>query len=122
MNVSAVTPQLRTTDLEASIDFYVNKIGFELAFRYEDFYAGIQAGAHVFHLKLVDSPDPSIGFVRDGEHVHLIFTVDDVEAKAAELAKRIVALHKAPENTAWGTRDFYVLDNQGHTLCFSQPL
>ena len=41
MSVKQVIPQIRTTDMEESIDFYVNKLGFELDFRYQDFYAGI---------------------------------------------------------------------------------
>ncbi len=56
MRIRALIPQLRTTDLEASIAFYTQVLGLELAFRYEDFYAGIRAGAQVFHLKRVDAP------------------------------------------------------------------
>ncbi|XOV86824.1 MAG: VOC family protein [Pseudomonadota bacterium] len=25
------------------------------------------------------------------------------------------------QNTAWGTREFYIRDPDGHTLCFSAP-
>ena len=38
--ISGVIPQLRTTDLRSSIDFYTTKLGFQLEFQYEDFYAG----------------------------------------------------------------------------------
>ena len=67
MNVSNTVTQLRTTNLEKSIAFYTTVMGFSLEFRFEDFYAGIRAGNQVFHLKLVDDPDPSIEFVRAGD-------------------------------------------------------
>jgi catechol 2,3-dioxygenase-like lactoylglutathione lyase family enzyme len=122
MGVTAVSTQLRTTDLDASIAFYVEKLGFELAFRYQDFYAGIKAGPDAFHLKLVDRRDPSIDAVAQGGDLHLYFAVDDVEARAAALTRNGVTIHKPLADTPWGTRDFYVLDDQGHTLCFSQAL
>ncbi len=41
MRVTSLAFQLRTTDLEAAIDFYVDCLGGALAFRYEDLYAGV---------------------------------------------------------------------------------
>jgi len=70
MAISGVIPQLRTIDLKSSIAFYTTKLGLQLEFQHQDFYAGIRAGSQVFHLKLVDEKDPSIRFVEDGEHFH----------------------------------------------------
>jgi catechol 2,3-dioxygenase-like lactoylglutathione lyase family enzyme len=83
MPISAAIPQLRTTDLAASIHFYTTKLGLQLEFRHQDFYAGIRAGNQVFHLKLVDETDPSIAFVEEGEHFHLYLETDDIAATAA---------------------------------------
>jgi catechol 2,3-dioxygenase-like lactoylglutathione lyase family enzyme len=80
MRVSRVIAQLRTTDLEGSIGFYTTKLGFTLAFQYEDFYAGIRAGSQLFHLKLADEKDPSIEFVDRGEHFHLYLETNDAVA------------------------------------------
>src|SRR5437763_103415 len=71
MDISSVVAQLRTTDLAASIRFYTALPGFTLAFQHEDFYAGIRAGTHLFHLKLVDAKDPSIDVVARDDHLHL---------------------------------------------------
>lgn len=57
--ISGITPQLRTTDLDATIRFYVEKVGLTLGFRYSDFYAGLRAGDQSLHLKLVCDTDPS---------------------------------------------------------------
>ncbi len=114
------TLQLRTTNLQESIEFYVDLLGFELDFRFEDFYAGIKIGDSNLHLKLVDHPDPSIPFVRDGGHLHLFISVDDVDAEAARLSKLGVEPFLGPSDTRWGAREFYITDNQGHVLAYSQ--
>jgi catechol 2,3-dioxygenase-like lactoylglutathione lyase family enzyme len=122
MKVTDLTPQLRTTDLEASIRFYTEKLGFELAFRFRDFYAGIRAGSRLFHLKLVDERDPSVATVRDGEHVHLFFEVDGVADAAAELERKGVRLRRGVHETDWGALEIIVEDDQGHTLVLYENL
>src|SRR6185295_2265946 len=118
MPISGVIPQLRTTDLAESIRFYTIKVGLKLEFQYQDFYAGIRVGNQVFHLKLVDEKDPSIEFVEKGEHFHLYLETTDVAATAATLKRNGVRLVKDLHETPWGTREFVIKDNQGHTLYF----
>jgi catechol 2,3-dioxygenase-like lactoylglutathione lyase family enzyme len=120
MTVTGVIPQLRTTSLEESIEFYVSKLGFALEFRYSDFYAGIKVGTQFLHLKLVDSTDPSIAFVSEEGHLHLYFPTDAVDAEARRLRRNGVVLREDVADTPWGTREFSVLDNQGHVLYFGQ--
>ena len=116
MKIASVIPQLRTTDLAASIRFYTDKLGFALEFQYQDFYAGIRAGSQVVHLKLVDEPDPSIAYARKGEHVHLYLEADGVASAADELRRRGVRLLKDVHETPWGTREIVLEDDQGHSL------
>ena len=122
MRVTGVIPQLRTTNLDESIEFYVSKLGFSLEFRYRDFYAGIGVGSQSFHLKLADSKDPSIAFVAEEGHLHLYFPTDDVDALAQRLQQNGVVLREGVADTKWDTREFWIEDNQGHLLCFGQPL
>jgi catechol 2,3-dioxygenase-like lactoylglutathione lyase family enzyme len=121
MEISNVVAQLRTTDLAASIRFYTALPGFTLAFRYEDFYAGIRAGSQVFHLKQVDRKDPSIEVVARDDHFHLYFETADIMAAAEAVRRAGVPLVKDVHQTEWGTREFVLRDDQGHTLYFSQP-
>ena len=116
MRISQVIPQLRTTDLAATIRFYTEQLGFALDFQYQDFYAGLRAGDQRVHLKLVDTADPSIDFVDAGEHFHLYLEIDDAAAAAERLRARGVAPVKALHDTPWGTREFAVKDDQGHTI------
>ena len=121
MLISAITPQLRTTDLDGSIRFYVEKVGLTLEFRYADFYAGLSAGSCRVHLKLSDEPDPSIAFVRAEQHFHLYLTVDDLDAMADRLRSHGVVLQREPCDTDWGTRELVFEDDQGHTIYAGQP-
>lgn len=122
MSINGVIPQLRTTDLRASLRFYTEILGFQIAFNYEDFYAGIRAGAQTFHLKQVDEPDPSIAWVEEGGHFHLYLETDGVAAFAAGLKARGVALVKDVHETPWNTREAILRDDQGHTLYLGEPL
>jgi catechol 2,3-dioxygenase-like lactoylglutathione lyase family enzyme len=122
MTIAAAIAQLRTTDLEASIRFYVERLGMRLAFRHADFYAGIDADGHAFHLKQVDDTDPSIADVRAGGHFHLYFETTDVAALAAGFERQCVRFIEVLHDTAWGTREFVIEDDQGHALYFGQPL
>jgi catechol 2,3-dioxygenase-like lactoylglutathione lyase family enzyme len=120
MQISSVVPQLRTTDLAASIEFYTTKLDFTLEFQYDDFYAGVRSANYVVHLKLIDAPDPSIAFVDREEHFHLYFQTADVSAVARDLERRGVRLVQDVHETAWGTRECIIKDNAGHTLYFGQ--
>jgi catechol 2,3-dioxygenase-like lactoylglutathione lyase family enzyme len=118
--ISSAIAQLRTTDLAESIRFYTTKVGLTLDFQYQDFYAGIRAGNQIFHLKLVDEKDPSIEFVDKGRHFHLYFETDDAAAAADALKRNGVRLVEDVHETAWGTREFVIKDDQGHTLYFGE--
>ena len=120
MQITSATAQLRTTNLAESIRFYTTKLGLTLEFQYQDFYAGIRAGTQSFHLKLVDEKDPSIAFVDEGEHFHLYFETDDATAAAAAVKANGVPLVRDVHDTPWGTREFVIKDDQGHTLYFGE--
>jgi catechol 2,3-dioxygenase-like lactoylglutathione lyase family enzyme len=122
MAVTSITSQLRTIDLESSIRFYTERVGLELAFRHSDFYAGIRAGSSSFHLKLVAAPDPSVDYVRQGEHLHLYLGVDDVDAFSVRLQNSGVKLTQPPRDTDWGTRELVFNDDQGHTIYAGMPI
>ena len=118
---SAITP-LQTTDLAESIRFDTTRAGLTLEFQYEDFDAGIRAGEPLLHLKLVDEKDPSIEFVDKGGHFPLDLQTDGTAATAEALKARGVRLVRDVHETARGTREFVVHDDQGHTLRFGGAL
>jgi hypothetical protein len=54
-----------------ALDFYTETLGFTMDFVHGGFYAAVRSGDFVIHLKLVDAPDPSVGFVQAEDHLHL---------------------------------------------------
>lgn len=122
MDVTRVITQLRTTDLAASVAFYTGKLGFVLSFQHEDFYAAVHRGPYELHLKLVDAPDPSIPFVAQQDHFHLYFETPDITVAADALKWHGVKFIRDVHDTAWGTRECIVEDNEGHTLYFGQHI
>jgi catechol 2,3-dioxygenase-like lactoylglutathione lyase family enzyme len=122
MAITGIVPQLRTTDMDASIRFYTEKLGFSVDFNYQDFYVGIRTGNQLIHLKHVDEQDPSIPYVEDGGHLHLYLATQGVAAVAAQLRASGVALIKDVHETPWNTREIVIQDNQGHTLYLGEPL
>jgi catechol 2,3-dioxygenase-like lactoylglutathione lyase family enzyme len=122
MGITGIIPQLRTTDMASSIRFYTEKLGFSVEFNYDDFYTGIRAGSQLVHLKLADEKDPSIPYVDEGGHLHLYLQTKGVAAFAALLKARGVPLVKDVHETAWGTREVVINDDQGHTLYLGEPL
>lgn len=118
MEIEALVPQLRTTDLERAIDFYTRKLGFVLSFRYGDFYAGVSCGDRMIHLKRVDDPDPGIDFVREGQHLHVYFGVRDIRGVFRHVQEAGVKIVEGISDRAWGTTEFVIEDPDGHTLYF----
>lgn len=122
MTIKNIVPQLRTTDIDSTVRFYTEKLGFTVEFNYEDFYVGLKAGDHMIHLKRVDEQDPSIPYVDEGGHLHLYFETDGVAAFAEKLKANGVEMVMDMHETDWNTREFTVRDDQGHTLYFGESL
>ena len=51
---------------------------------------------------------------------HLYLEIDDADAAAAALKANGVVLVKDVHETPWGTREFVIKDDQGHTLYFGE--
>src|SRR5262249_25683076 len=79
-----IAPQFLVLDLQAACAFYVEKLGFHVAFTHGGFYAGVERDGMMVHLKLSDEPDPSRQAKQRDEHLDVYITVDDVAALYAE--------------------------------------
>ncbi|MEM8781217.1 MAG: glyoxalase superfamily protein [Planctomycetota bacterium] len=101
-----VMPILRIADLQRSLDYYTQKLGFGLAWRVEGFAS-------------VQRHDVTI-FLCQGEQGHagtwLFVVVEDVDALHAELRQRGATIRQEPTNFPWGSREMNVEDPDGHRL------
>jgi uncharacterized glyoxalase superfamily protein PhnB len=117
-----LAPQFLVLDLQAACAFYVEKLGFRIAFTYGDFYAAVERDGITIHFKLSDEPDPSRQAKQREDHLDVHITVDDVTALYAEFQSRGVMFAQPLETKPWGMREFVVWDNSGFILYFGQAI
>lgn len=119
--IKKMSPQLLVTDIEHSIEFYTKKLGFDLEFRYEDFYAGIIKDSYSIHLK---SGKPSIEerkSKRENDNLDIVFSVEDVEELYEEFVNKSVEIIQPLCDRSYG-REFYIADPDGYILAFLEEV
>jgi len=110
---------LAARDVEAALAYYVERLGFTLAFRDRSgpaTYVGVRRDGVEIHLQWHDE----ISFPRDrGDPLMLRLFVDDPDALFEEYRdKGVFHERTALRDTAWGTREFAFYDLNGHGLTF----
>ena len=106
------------TDLEASLGYFENQLGFGVAFRFGEpaYYAGVCRGAVTIHLTDADDRKASVG------HATISLMVDDVNATHRELVTRGANITVEIDDRPYGLRDFMVEDPDGNHIAFGGPL
>ena len=120
MRVTAIVPQLLVDDLERSIAYYRDRLGFELDFIYEGFYASVSRDGFAIHLKCAPKTGADRVHRKDNEHLDAFIAVTGVHELFGDLQQRGANLIKPLEEQPWNCIDFYVEDPDGHILCFSE--
>lgn len=114
-----VIPQLRITNAEHSLAFYVDGLGFKIDWKHQFepgfplFFQITRAGQTIFLTE--HTGDCEVGGA-------VYFTVPDARACYAEFQQRGIAATKGPENTQWGTCEFMLTDPDGNKLRFANNL
>jgi catechol 2,3-dioxygenase-like lactoylglutathione lyase family enzyme len=118
----AAEPQLFTSDMEAAIGFYVQKLGFEVAFSYGNppFYAQVSRDGVRLNLRRVRGRvfDESLRD-READALSATIAVDDAKALFLEYQDAGVRLHQALRKEPWGASTFIVADLDGNLVCFA---
>lgn len=106
--VGCTTPILRVADLDASLAYYADALGFTLAWRDGDF-AQVERGDAVL-------------MMCEGDQGHagtwVYVGVSDADALYREIQGRGAVVRHAPANYPWGARELHVSDPDGHVLRF----
>jgi catechol 2,3-dioxygenase-like lactoylglutathione lyase family enzyme len=113
----AMSPQLLVADIDRAIEFYTKKLGFDVSFRYEDFYVGITRDGFSIHLK---SGKPSLDEKQNQkskEDLDIVFSVDHVEGLYEELSGKQVKFIQSLRDMPYG-KEFYIADPDGNILAF----
>ena len=117
LKIKKMSPQLLVADINRSIEFYTKTIGFDLEFRYEDFYAGLIKDGHTIHLK---SGNPSLeerDNKRANEDLDIVFSVEGVETLYNDFVNKSVNITQPLCDRPYG-REFYIADPDGYILAF----
>jgi catechol 2,3-dioxygenase-like lactoylglutathione lyase family enzyme len=122
---SAISPSFIVTDVERTIAFYRDKLGFETRFRQPEqnpFFAIIgRDGAQIF----IKSERDIVPLPNSRRHPHLrldsFVYVPDPDALAAEFADHGVAFSVPLKDTSDGLRGFEICDPDGYVLFFGRP-
>lgn len=112
VTVEGVTPILRVSDLEASFDYYVKVLGFEVLWRGDDFGCVKRGRAS---LMLSENTQGKAG-------TWVWIGVSDADALHAELLASGARIRHAPVNFPWGSRELHVFDPDGHVLRFGSDV
>lgn len=122
-----ITPILSVNDIDASIDYYTNKLGFSLNWRLADngsaaTFASVNLGDCEILLGTIDfvpAADRDKLGVGIQLHVHIPpdTDIDQLFNRAREGGDKIV---KEIEDRKWGERAFVVNDLDGYSLMIAQ--
>ncbi len=112
-----MSPQFLVSDLEESIRFYTEELGFSLNFRYADFYAGINCNGHSIHLKLAEVSQEERKQRRENEHLDITFGVLEIETIFKEITTKNVAVIQPLREMPYG-KEFYITDPDGYVIGF----
>ena len=102
------------SDLDASMKFYTDVLGFSERFRFGD-YAGVEHGEVQIHLSGPKSTNKRLV----GQGGIYIFC-DDVDAYYAEVNSNGAKVQAAPKNYEYGMRDFVIEDPDGNLIGVGQ--
>jgi len=115
--IKKVSPQFLVTDLDRSIDFYTNKLGFDLDFRHEDFYSGVVRDGHSIHLKVGKFSSRERQNKKKNEDLDIVVSVESIEELYKEYSEKSVAFAQPLREMPYG-REFYVADPDGYLIGF----
>ncbi len=125
LDVQALSPSMTVKDLEASLAWYQDSLGFKVEQRHEHEgklrAASISAGtARV----MLNQEDGAKGFDRiKGQGISLYFTTQQsVDELATKVKSNGSTLQVEPQDMPWGVRMIAVLDPDGYKLVFAKPL
>jgi predicted enzyme related to lactoylglutathione lyase len=116
--IRQMSPQLLVADLERAIQFYTDNLGFEVAFRYEDFYAGIVKDGFSIHLKISENPEAN---KKQQDDLDITFSVENIEAIYAELSAKLVTIIQPLRQMPYGY-EFYMADADGNVIAFFENI
>lgn len=124
--LTGMSAQLFVADIKAACDYYIGKLGFEIAFVYGEppFYGEVKRDRARLSLRCLDRPaiDPAL---RERESLLSaaleVGTPEEIKALFLAFQSAGVDFHQTLKREPWGARDFIVRDPDGNLILFAGP-
>jgi uncharacterized glyoxalase superfamily protein PhnB len=117
--IASITPLFIVKDLDRSLKYYTEQLGFEQQFRYEDFYPGIERNGQTIHLKLGNVSQEERLNRRKNEDLDVHCSVSGIDALFEEFTGKSAEVIQSLRDMPYG-REFYVTDPDGYILGFME--
>jgi catechol 2,3-dioxygenase-like lactoylglutathione lyase family enzyme len=121
-SMKSLSPQFLVDDVAASTAFYRDRLGFQIDFVYDDFYASVSRDGCSIHLKEAPKTEEDRRLRKAQEHLDAYVDVEGIETLYSELQAYGAPITKPLESRPWGVKDFYVEDPDGYILCFGEAV
>lgn len=117
--IRQIAPQFFTTDIQATLDYYHDKLGFDCLGTWQNppVYAIVARDQHAIHFRLAQPPTPNPDKYAD-ELLDAHLFIEDADALYAEYVARGVEFARGLGNMPWQSREFVVKDCDGRLLAF----
>jgi uncharacterized glyoxalase superfamily protein PhnB len=118
--ITSFAPQLLVDDLDRAIKFYSDTLGFSFSPPWGGFYAIGERDGFTVHLKCAPKTVADRTHRHEHEHLDIYASVVGVDALYETCKAKGATITKPLASTAWGTRDFYIMDPEGYILAFGE--
>lgn len=117
-----LNPQFLVEDGPASMEYYRDKLGFEVEFTLDGppFFAAMIRSGIIIYLKEVGQREPGRPFRAEGRHYDVFIFTDDVEALSHEYSDKGVTILELLNTKDYGYTEFLIEDNSGYLIRFGQ--
>lgn len=125
LRLRSIVPSITATDLQASLAWYRDVLGFIVAEEYkqDDRLMGVQIKAGQVHFLLTQDDFAKGRDRQKGAGLRFFcMTAQDVDQLAAAIRERGGKLTQEPKDQPWGARDFAVADPDGFNISISTEM
>ena len=128
--MTTLWPTLTVADVDVSLAFYSEKLGFKSDLKLQDddgkmFLGSVEVGDTVIMFESPDPEDPpdSGRGARSGVRLTICFPEShDIDAVYTELRRKDISIACEIGDRFWGNRDFTVRDPDGYHLIIARPI
>lgn len=119
MNYQPIVPMIRTNELDETVAFYCDVLGFECGEKNDEWgWASLSKGGCEM---MVATPNQHSPFEKPAFTGSFYIRVDDVDSLWQQVKSKAGIVYEI-ETFDWGMREFAIYDNNGYMLQFGQDI